>query len=107
MLSVIFQLIQTNMDPDILERYMSEHKMHRFEGTTGVRHFEKLVEDMGYTDGQFIGRHGILNFLADNSGAIQALIEWIEQANVPEWEENLSDCLQEKAEEEEFINENK
>lgn len=87
-------------ESDILERYMSEHKMHHFEGTTGVRHFEKLVEDMGYTEGQFIGRHGILNFLADNPGAIQALIEWIEQANVPEWEENLSDCLQEKAEEE-------
>jgi len=101
LLSVIFQLIQTNMDPDILERYISEHRMHHFEGTTGVRQFEKLVEDMGYTDGQFIGRHGILNFLADNPGAIQALIEWIEQSNVPEWEENLSDCLQEKQEENE------
>jgi hypothetical protein len=51
----------------------------RLEGTEGVRNLEKLCEGLGYRDGQFIGQHYILNFLADNPGAIEKLFEFIQE----------------------------
>lgn len=75
----------------------------RTEGTEGVRNLEKLCEGLGYRDGQFIGQHYILNFLADNPGAIEKLFEFIQEGVSnpfnPEWADALD--LESYADEEE------
>ena len=66
----------------------------RTEGCEGVRNLESLCEDLGYRHGQFIGQHYIANFLADNPGAVELLVEFIrdgvcDQYN-SEWRESLN-----------------
>lgn len=66
----------------------------RGEGTSGVRDLEKLCEDIGYGEGQFVGRHYIANFLADNPAAIELLFEFIRDGvcnpRQTEWAESLN-----------------
>ena len=81
---------------DLFESYIEEEfrGYFRTEGTEGVRNLEKLCEGIGYGEGQFIGRHYIANFLADNPGAVELLFEFIrdgvcDQYNT-EWQESLN-----------------
>jgi tRNA U34 5-carboxymethylaminomethyl modifying GTPase MnmE/TrmE len=63
---------------DIIERYISANRLYNMEGTSGVRNLETLLDAMGYDrNGQFCGASSIMNFLSDNSGAIEAIIQFI------------------------------
>jgi hypothetical protein len=53
----------------LLYGWMEANRATRFEGSTGVRNLENLVRTLGYND--------INDFLTDNSGAIEAIIEFI------------------------------
>lgn len=67
-----------------LERYLDDNRMHSFEGDSGIRKFEKLVSDVG-------GYRCINEFLADNPGAISAMVEFVaewSERNV-DWKDNL------------------
>ena len=77
----------------VFERYMSQH-FGGYEGERGVRNLEKLTEALGYGQGYMRGR-ALEEFLSDNSGAIEALLEFISNNvdQVPEWEESLSEVL--------------
>lgn len=58
---------------DILDHWCQRHPHgYRWEGESGVRNFEQLTKDIGY-------RQGIEEFLADNPGAIETLLEWISE----------------------------
>lgn len=66
-----------------LELYMDQENLYSFEGHSGVRKFEKVVKVLGYND--------LTDFLADNSGALEALLgfvhDWTERNS--EWKEAL------------------
>lgn len=81
---------------ELFDNYIQQEYNGYFstEGTTGVRNLETLCEGIGYGEGQFIGRHYIANFLADNPGAVELLFEFIrdgvcDQYNT-EWRESLN-----------------
>lgn len=87
---------------DLIEQWRSENRAHCMEGTSGVRKLQSLCEAIGYKEGQFIGSEvALLNFLADNSGAIDAIIEWMGEQEVDEWKDNITDELKEPPIEEE------
>lgn len=75
---------------DYLEDRFDGHL--RTEGCEGVRNLERLCQDLGYRDGQFVGQHYIANFLADNPGAVELLFEFIQNgvSQCEEWQENLN-----------------
>lgn len=77
----------------IFERYLTQ-QFRGYEGERGVQSLEKLAEALGYGTGYMRGR-ALEEFLGDNSGAIEALLEWIGNTvgDVPEWEESLSEEL--------------
>jgi hypothetical protein len=75
------------------------------EGREGVENLAIIVEAIGYEDpqyyGQFIQRNGnsgalgsIFRFLEDNSGAMEAIVEWIASRNEPEWKDAISDKVE-------------
>lgn len=72
---------------ELVDKWMDANKAYSFEGDRGVRNFNKFVQSLNpdYRD--------VDSFLADNSGAIEALINWIQDANVSEWSENLENEL--------------
>ena len=97
--------IEDLSDGEILDAYLDENQMYHFEGTEGVRKLEKVCKVMGYNNGNFIGSEvAIANFLSDNSGAIEALLEFIRDSGNSEWAEALKEQLsidEEESEEEE------
>lgn len=73
---------------DKLERYLDLNKMHSFEGDSGVRKFERVVREV-------CGYGTIEEFLADNPGAMNGLIDFIDKWSErnQEWEDNLDDLI--------------
>ena len=74
----------------LLNDYIDQENL-RFEGDRGVRDLEKLVEVLGY-DSRFAAS-SIHNFLSDNPGAMEAIINWIGEQNSQDWADSLSDEL--------------
>lgn len=66
---------------ELIEKYCDQNKMYHFEGPRGEQNFEKLVRVLGYSD--------LSSFLEDNSGAYQAMIEWLGSQRNSEWIEAL------------------
>ena len=62
---------------ELVEVYMDVNDIHSLEGSRGVRHFTKLVSAIGY--------RSLEAFLEDNSGAMEAMINWIQEQRAPEW----------------------
>jgi hypothetical protein len=86
---------------EAIEAFRCQNNLERTEGMTGVKNLAKLVNALGYSDfsryGQMPGgacMGDIFEFLSDNSGAIDALIEWIGTRNIPEWTEALSSQIE-------------
>ena len=72
-----------------LDRYIEQEQLYSLEGERGVRNLSKLLTVIGY------GGYGgtIQNFLADNSGCIDAIIEWINEQDSEEWNESIREEL--------------
>ena len=72
-------------------KLIDDRRLYNLEGTDGVRKLDELCADLGYSRGQFIGANPIMNFLADNPGALQGIVEfigeWVERNE--EWQDNL------------------
>jgi hypothetical protein len=86
----------------LIEEYRDHKRMHCMEGSRGVENLCKLVRALGYRDSmnrmQF--RDGclgdLLEFLEDNSGAIEAIVTWIGEREIPEWKEAIESELPER-----------
>lgn len=81
------------MQRDLFEAYFDQHRIYSFEGPSGVRNLNRLTQDVcGYTD--------LEDFLEDNPGAIEAVIEWIQSQNNRDWEANVKSLITEEDDEE-------
>ena len=74
-----------------LRRYLDIKKMYHFEGSGGVERLEKVITEVCGYDNAWAGT--LQNFFADNSGAIEAVIEWIGNQKCAEWKEHLEDMV--------------
>ena len=83
---------------ELLMQYMGENNMHCMEGTRGVKSFEKLCRALNYSDS--FSTSAIHAFLEDNSGCLEAMIEWIGSRNNQEWKEAIKEQLMDPMEEE-------
>lgn len=70
---------------DLVDAYCEQNKFYHFEGPRGIKNFEQLVSVISYND--------LDNFLEDNSGAIEAVIQWINDQDNDEWKEELVSYL--------------
>jgi len=82
---------------EILDKFMEQEEIYTFEGATGSRNLETIINALGYSGSGWTSR--IEEFLSDNPGLQEVIIEWVGETidKVPEWKENL---LAELAEEE-------
>lgn len=73
---------------EVVDEFLDKKGIHRFEGPRGLRNLDILAKGLGY-------RGGSSEFFEDNSGALEAVIEWIKQFGdrVPEWKESLESVL--------------
>lgn len=75
---------------EVIGQYADHTGYYNYEGERGVDRLGKLCKALGYGDSY---QDPLLAFLADNSGAIEAMIEWIGQRNDPNWKEKLIEHL--------------
>lgn len=71
---------------DLIEKYCDQEKMYHFEGGRGVNNFEKIIRVLGYRQ--------MDDFLEDNSGCLQAMVEWLGTQNNTEWVEAMQNEIQ-------------
>lgn len=80
------------MNSKLLERWLDKNKAWNLEGYSGIKNFEKLTGALGYDT--------LEDFLVDNSGALKAMVEFIdEHMELVEFDNNLRDSLGEDEEE--------
>lgn len=92
--------------PELIEEF-NEHNPGN-EGRRGVENLCRLARALGYKDRNYFGQldhdcsiGDLIEFFEDNSGAIEAVKEWISGVESPEWKANLLSTLPEKDLEEE------
>ena len=84
----------------LFEALLDQHNLHHNEGRRGVVSLCKIARSLGYKDPQYFGQletdaciGDLIEFLEDNSGAIEAIKEWIGNTvdNNTEWQDKLVD----------------
>lgn len=77
---------------NMFEQYMEQH-FERTDGVLAVESLEQLAETLGY--GHSLD-HAINEFLADNPGAIEAVLQFVmDQAERnTEWQDRLAGALE-------------
>lgn len=81
---------------ELLDDHIQDKNLWCTESTTGVRNLCRIIRALGYKNfqnfGQFDGGcYGdLIDFLEDNSGAVESIIDWIrEEGGNDDWEDNL------------------
>jgi hypothetical protein len=68
---------------ELIDAYMDQERMYSMEGSTGVKRLTQITKVLGYD------YNGLTSFFEDNSGAIEAVIEWIKTQDASDWKDNL------------------
>jgi hypothetical protein len=81
---------------------MDQEKMHSMEGQKGLQNLCQIAGALGYKDSMYFGQltskacvGDLLEMLRDNSGMIEAMLEWIQSRNFSEFREPLEALLPE------------
>lgn len=73
---------------ELIDKFCDENRIYHFEGQRGVVALSKIINAIGYNRGHSY-RDDIDNFLEDNPGAVNAIVDWIREQNATEWEESI------------------
>jgi hypothetical protein len=73
---------------EIMDSYLDRIDCGCLEGGSGLEVLNTICRDLGYS--RWSGGSSLEEFLKDNSGCIEAIIEWIAQEKNPDWETALS-----------------
>lgn len=91
-----------------IRELIDQEELYRTEGSRGFSNLCKIVRMIGYKDplnqGQLSqgGSTGdLMCFFEDNSGAIDAVIDWIAKQRSTEWDEEIESQLQSDEDDEE------
>lgn len=93
---------------EAIEKFHEQEHLNSYEGRRGVITLARTARALGYKDSQHFGSLGngayagdLLEFFEDNSGAIQAVMEWIQTQRSTEWHESVESQLEMDDEEDE------
>lgn len=95
--------------PLLLDTFIDQNNIHHTEGRRGVVNLCKLVAALGYHDGMRFGQlengaalGDLIAFLEDNSGCIEAVVNWIRK-NEGLWADQLVDQVPYEDDEDEDV----
>ena len=73
---------------ELVHEFIDENSL-RFEGEDGIESLNEVTEAIGYKGHGFAHGSPLEEFLADNPGACDAIIEWICKQNFTNWKEQI------------------
>ena len=91
----------------MLDAFIDQNNLHRTEGEQGIINLCQIAYALGYNDPMYFGQlthkakvGDLLEFLKDNSGCVEAIIDWIRE-NEHLWADQLVDQVECEDEDEE------
>lgn len=83
---------------EVMDEYRTYNKLFSMEMASGVQKLSKLIGhlDHNYGNKYYFNGSKVEDFLADNPGAIEALIDWIIDNDDGTWKESLLSTLPEE-----------
>lgn len=92
---------------ELLDAYLDQEKLYRSEGRQGVKMLCQVANAIGYKDPMYFGQLSskaaigdLICMLEDNSGMVEAMIDWLRDRNVDDWTEALKSQVPEEDEDE-------
>jgi len=79
---------------ELLDNFLAQKKIYRFEGPQGRENLITIVRALGYRSwNRYDTDQGraLEAFLEDNPGAIEAIVEWIKKQGSQEWIQMLTE----------------
>jgi len=73
---------------------LRNEKIERTDGERGIENLNKLAKMLGYNEDGFKYGSSLERFLQDNQGAVEALVDWIEE-NQHYWVAELEEYMPE------------
>ena len=93
---------------NLLDEYIDQEKLYQTEGQRGLEVLCKISRALGYRDEMHFGQikynvtiGDFLEFLKDNPGCVEAILEWIGRQEIQEWCDNLESNLEKHEEDDE------
>lgn len=74
---------------ELIDEFCDVKGFHHFEGDIGVERLEQVCKALGKYGHGFRFGSPLEHFLSDNSGAMEAILEWIREHDFDEWKENI------------------
>lgn len=91
----------------LVDAYMTQEGMYNMEGRRGVENMCRLARALGYKDPMYFGQLSnnasigdLIEMLQDNSGLLNAMVEWVCDQRSPEFVAALKGQVQEEDTEE-------
>lgn len=85
---------------ELVDKFMDKSNHHHTEGRRGLETLASICNAIGYKDPNGYGQINrstslgdIFTFFEDNSGAIEAVIEWVKDRGANEWEDSLRERI--------------
>ena len=77
---------------EVMQIFREEEKIHCLEGSSGLDGLNKICAAIGYKEQCYREGSSLEEFLKDNSGCCDAIVEWITNHldSIPDWKEGLS-----------------
>ena len=78
---IVFDDAEADNVPDdsLVDRWLEEHKFYNFEGERGLERLNEFCSALGYDESGFQFGSPLEEFLQDNPGAIEALLDWVRE----------------------------
>jgi len=82
---------------ELVDTYMDQEKLYSMEGRRGVEAMCQIAAALGYKDPMYFGQltskatvGDLLCMMEDNSGMVEAMVDWIRESKSSEFAESLS-----------------
>jgi hypothetical protein len=86
-------MVHESLD-EAVDAYCTKKRYFHFEGDSGCEKLENLLSDMGYEGHGLRWGTPIESFLSDNPGAMEALLTWVREQDISEWQSALEESLE-------------
>ena len=86
---------------EVMQQYLDKNRIYCFEMEQGIRSLNQICAELGYKEEGFRYGSSFEQFIQDNPGCCEKIIEWITEQldHDSEWKESLS--FEDEPEEEE------
>ena len=92
---------------ELVDKFIEENQIYSFEGDSGISNLNKICSALGYKESGFRYGSSLETFLSDNSGACDAIVDWIRDniSGIQEWVDSIESYISSDVEDDDIEDE--